>query len=122
MINEKEFRDLCILYAYETGSRSFIVTKHPSYIAIKAMGKEAVPFLLKLLKEYDEVNTFSWWDRGRGVHYGMGGFGENRVDPWMLMHLLFDIMGDEGPVIPEEIRGRLEPLVKLCLKWGETAA
>jgi hypothetical protein len=85
------FRALGAQWNRETGFMSNVtqVNAHPAYREIVSMGHAVVPFLLEAINVEDP----EWW-----------------------FDALKEIYGD-GPVIPEEARGRNRAIARLWLDW-----
>lgn len=77
----------------ETGlhSNSNVINSHPAYQAILAIGKPAIPLIIKEMRAGERGHWF---------------------------HAVRHILGD-GPEIPEAVRGRIRIMEKIYLEWLE---
>lgn len=82
-------------YWKQTSVLSFTKHDHPSYQAILALGKPALPFLFEDIKR-------------------------ERNSVWGSISLVFEIVGrDDMPVIPEKSHGRYDDIRGILLAWGQ---
>jgi hypothetical protein len=102
MITKEQYREHMNHYAHETSHMSFTITAHPDYKAMLAMGEDIIPYLLEDIQAHPK--------------YFMGD--EYWSDFWASIHLLYEILQDKAPIIPEEDRGSLDPIQKLWVDWG----
>lgn len=70
-------------------SRMSAVLDHDCYAVIVAIGEQAIDTLMKQIGQY----------------------------PWICMACLHEIVGDDGPTIREEYRGKLDPLKAAWRRW-----
>ena len=135
-MNAIEYRQHMRKYSRDTMVMSFVVTKHPDYQALKAAGKEIIPYLFADIVDpawhcthcYGEGFEFpvGWvWDNERRNWPTDTGIpcseckGKGNVNSWACMMLLAEAMGDTRPKIPVKFQGRHTEIVKIYLKWGE---
>jgi hypothetical protein len=123
-------------YSRDTAVMSFLVTKHPDFQALQAMGGEIVPWLLADLLDpgwhcnscYGDGFEYpaGWqevWDRDRvwpentGVPCHECG-GKGNICVHACMRLLWENV-DDAPKIERWMSGRVNVLTGLWRKWGE---
>lgn len=99
-------------YISTTRFSSFVVRKHPSYIALLEMGPDIIPLLLNdLLGKKDAKEIYSANPASSTEIYGTN---------WAHFTLLGEIVGEESrPKIPAHARGRYTEIIKIWIEWGK---
>lgn len=106
MTSYEQYREHMRKYASETGMMSCTQSHHPAFQAMLSMGTEVVPHMVLDLHDY--LHT----DNRHSLFIG-------EFDPWVTMVLLGQIVGADRPIVPEEARGRIDPLCKIWVEWGK---
>ena len=90
---EERFQRLSNEWKHDTGHLSTVsrITTHPSYLGIVAMGKPAIPLILKDL----EMEPNHWFSA-------------------------LSAMAGEGPNIPAQDRGDMRAICNAWLEWGKS--
>jgi hypothetical protein len=136
-MTKDEYRQHMRKYSRDTMVMSFVVHDHPDYQALQAAGDEIIPWLLADLVDPDwHCNSCygdgfeypaGWqeeWDKNRVWPTDTGipcheCKGKGNVCVHACMHLLWEKVGDDAPVIEKWMRGRVAALTDLWRKWGE---
>lgn len=137
-MTKEEYRQHMRTYARETAAMSYVATKHPDYQALKAAGKEIIPYLFADMDDpdrycgschgygYEFVPTWQEeWDASRIYPPRSTGNicpeceGKGNICSWACVTLLFEIAGEDRPVVPKKMRGKHDAIIRLCRKWGE---
>ncbi len=99
---KNQYREHMRRYAQDTACLSFTKRDHCDYQSLLAMGDDIVPLLIADIAHLeDPENPVDWRD----------------MSFWAAVSLLFEILGDDRPEIPEESRGRYDDIRKICLNW-----
>jgi hypothetical protein len=135
-MTKDEYRQHMRTYSRDTMVMSFVVTKHPDYQALKAAGKEIIPWLLADLLDptwhcshcHGEGFEFpaNWvWDNEKRNWPADTGIpclqckGKGSINSHACMMLLWGKAGDDAPTVENWMRGRHDKLTKTWQKWGE---
>lgn len=136
-MTKDEYRQHMRKYSKDTLIMSYVVTKHPDYIALREAGKEIIPYLLEDMLDpnwycgacngfgYEFVSTWEeeWYDHMTFPPRSTGNIcpkcsGKGHVNSWACMMLISGIAGDDCPKIANWMRGRHDPLLRAYRKWG----